>query len=160
MRRTVIIFCTLAVCFFLSACDVMTEKKDKREFYFSTRGVTFTVGDDADAFLCVLGEPNCIRVAPSCAGVGEDELYIYDGFRIYAHRDDKQCRVSVIELTNDTVMTAEGAKIGDSRERLKALYGEGVEKNGSVEYLGNLCRLCFSLCDGRVSLIKYIPIDG
>lgn len=144
----------------LTSCDGKGEKGTAREYYFCSQGITFTVGDDADKIVCALGEPNYKTVAPSCADTGDDELYVYSGFRIYAHRDANGCCIKAIELTNDAVSTSEGVKIGDFSARIYEIYGEGMKKNGAVEYSAEKLKLRFFVRDGRVIGIKYLENDG
>lgn len=160
MKKVFIISLTLAVCLAFYACEANAPQGSKREYYFISDGVAFTLGDDADKAVEALGEPNSISRAPSCAGEGQDELYIYNGFKIYAHRDEHACRVNAIELTNDTVKTEEGARIGDKSEKIIEIYGKGEENNGVIEYSGEGCILRFLVREGRVSGIKYLQNDS
>ncbi len=158
--KALIISLSLALCLLLSACEDREPGTEKGEYFFVSLGVAFTVGDDADRVIGELGEPNSVSKAPSCAGEGQDELYIYNGFRIYAHRNSHSCLVSAIELTNDTVATPEGVRIGDKSERISEIYGEGEKNKGSVEYVSEGCRVRFILRDGKVTMIKYLENDG
>ncbi len=127
-------------------------------YSFSAVGVTFTVGDDCDEIINLLGEPNSQNIAPSCADVGSDEMYIYSGFKIFAHRNYGESTIIAIELTNDTVSTAEGIFIGDPEEKVRAHYGNGEILSKGMEYRAENCKLRFFIRDGKVVSIKYVEI--
>ncbi len=155
------IICFLPViCTFLMFCACETEQNTEmpEKYFFSNAGVTFSVGDDCDEIIRRLGEPNSKTDAPSCAGVGSDEVYVYSGFRIYGYRNDGECGITSIELTNDNVSTAEGLHIGDLEEKMRAIYGDGEIFGGGTEYCAENCRLRFFIRDGKIVSIKYVEI--
>ncbi len=139
----------------MTSCDGETRKKSGGEYCFSAQGVTFSVGEDCDRVTAMLGEANSHSSAASCADPGLDELYVYNGFRIYAHRAEDRSRITAIELTNDLFATAEGVGIGDSAEHVTEIYGEGEPFSGGVEYAGENCRLRFYIKEGKISGIRY-----
>ena len=148
------------ICTLLVSCQSAEGLMSDKEYYFCHNGHRIAVGGDADGLVESIGEANRVSRTTSCAGEGEDELYIYSGFRIFAHRDKEKCTVVAIELTNDAVSTPEGIRIGDKVERVKERYGEAKEKNGFLEYESKGCRLRFYLREGRVSGVKYLKNDG
>ncbi len=152
-RGSFLIF--ILVILMLAACDHSETRVTQKQFAITAQDVTFSVGDDCDSVLEALGEPNRCSSAPSCAGEGEDELYVYNGFLITAHRAYGKAEVTSVELTNDTVSTCEGVSIGDSSERLTDIYGEGEHFSGGVEYVGKNCRLRFYIKEGKIAGIRY-----
>ncbi len=152
-------FALLAFPLLFVSCEGGSVREVSEEFFFSVSGMTFTVGDDSDRVLEALGEPNRSISSVSCAGVGQDELYIYNGFKLTCYREGGKAEITSIELTNDTVETMEGAYIGGSAEMLKRIYGEGEEFSGGVEYIGENCRLRFYIKDGKVVGVKYCGIN-
>jgi len=143
----------------LTGCGTRTEARERDEYVFYTQGVGIEVGEDADEVISRIGEPNRIASAPSCAGVGCDEVYIYNGFKISTYRYDGDAEIVSIELTNDTVATKEGIKVGSPESELCRIYGEGIEFYGGIEYLSDDSRLQFFLSDGRVRAIKYLKAE-
>ncbi len=127
----------------------------KSKYSFSVGEVVLSIGDNADLAIQRLGRCNFSSSAPSCAGVGEDEIYVYNGFKLFAHRDGENAEIVSIELTNDTVSTAEGIEIGDRAECLLEVYGEGRSIGDAVEYNGDGCKLRFTIRDGKIKFIKY-----
>ena len=143
------------VCIFAS-CGKESRTRLPEKYSFTVKGVTFSVGDDADVVTKSLGEENSFSSAPSCAGIGADELYVYNGFKITAHRAEDKAKITAIEITNDTLPTVEGVYIGSSEESVRGKYGEGSPFSGGVEYRSDVCRLRFFITDGRVTGIKYL----
>ncbi|MGM9644643.1 MAG: hypothetical protein ACI3X1_06110 [Eubacteriales bacterium] len=156
MNKKIICLIVLTLSCFLSACDGGGKAPPPEKYFFAAEGVTFSVGDDADEVTARLGECNSSASAPSCAGEGFDEVYRYNGFRIFAHRDANGAKIAEIDLVSDLLPTAEGAFIGDSADRIKEIYGEGDGFSGGVEYRAEGCRLRFFITDGRVTGIKYL----
>ncbi len=152
---SVLIICTaLTFC----TCDNRQNTDIPEKYSFSAFGVTFSVGDDCDEIIRLLGEPNSKNIAPSCADIGSDEMYIYSGFKIFAHRNYGESTITAIELTNDTVSTAEGIFIGDLEEKVRAIYGNCDMLSKSMEYRAENGKLRFYIRDGRVVSIKYVKI--
>ena len=155
MGRKSLFAILLTVCLLFACCEGKGEI-NKSDYCFSYQDITFAVGDDTDKTVMLLGEANRISRAPSCAGEGDDELYIYNGFRILSHRDGRGARIYAIELSNDACATTEGVRIGDSVGKVKEIYGNGDDKGTRIEYAGERCRLVFYLQNGKVYMIKYV----
>ncbi len=158
-RRTCLCWAALllALCLcgsFFACADSEGEQKTEK-YFFSVGGLLFSVGDELDGVTRALGEPQKRQIASSCAGVGSDEVAVYSGFRIYAHREGATAVITAIELTNDTVLTAEGVCIGDGAEKLTEIYGEGKHFSGGVEYAGANCKLRVYIKNDKVIGIRY-----
>ena len=145
-----------ALLIMLALCGCKSGQIAREEYVFYAYGIEIEVGDDVDEVIARLGAPNRCAAAESCAGLGCDEVYIYNGFKISAYREEGECEIVEIELTNDTVKTAEGISIGSPESALRAAYGEGRDFAGGREYKGEDAILRFYLSDGRVSGIKYL----
>ena len=157
-RDRVIIFVILVLLIF-SGCVTNEEARYPEEYKFSVSNFSFAVGDDADRVVSMLGKANYFTSAPSCAGVGNDELYVYSGFKLTAHRSGGGAVISAIELTNDRTSTVEGVCIGDSEEKIVEAYGNGERFSGGIEFYTDNCRLRFFVREGRVTGIKYLQND-
>lgn len=155
------IFIILAALFVLASCDGGGEEMIKEKFYFESNGVRFSVGDGADSVTKALGEARRVSRAESCAGVGEDIIYIYNGFRILAYSDGGETKITSIELTSDAVSTPEGIGIGDGEDAVIRAYGVPSKRDGKViEYESGGVKLRFSFSEGSVRSIKYLMSDG
>ncbi len=149
LRYIALLLLTILLASF-SACE-----ESAADYYLEVRGVVLSVGGDCDEAVRALGEPNSYQSAPSCAGTGSDELYIYSGFKIFAHRNDSGAVISALELSSDMHGTREGISIGDSAEKVQRIYGEGESFSGGVEYEGENCRLRIYIKKGRVAGVRY-----
>ena len=156
MRRINTLTLILLTLLTLASCGELPQTRAREEYVFYANGVEIEVGDDVDEVIARLGAPNRRAAAESCAGLGCDEVYIYNGFKISAYREEGECEIVEIELTNDTVKTAEGISIGSPESALRAAYGEGRDFAGGREYKGEDAILRYYLSEGRVRGIKYL----
>ena len=151
------LFIIIAVIFIFTSCDGNGEEMIKEKFYFECNGVRFCVGDGADSVTRALGDANRVSRADSCAGIGEDIIYIYNGFRILAYSDGGETRITSIELVSDAVSTPEGVEIGDGTDAVIRAYGVPDKRDGNViEYESGGVMLRFSFAEGSVRSVKYL----
>ena len=138
----------------LISCSNEKERVEKYGFY--SNGVEIFVGDNTESVTERLGEWIRREESPSCADMGLDVIYVYPGFRIISHEEDGVKRITLIEITSDTVSTPRGVRVGDGVDKVTSSYGEGYRRIGeSVEYSKDGCVLRFAVRDGRVVSIKY-----
>lgn len=157
MKKISVIGLLVSVFFIFASCSGEESNSNIiSEYKFNTNGMELSVGENADGVISRLMEPNYSSCAPSCAGIGQDEVYIYNGFKISVYREGEDAEITAIEITNDATSTAEGIYIGDVEASLVAAYGEGRPFEGGVEYFGENCTLRFYLKNGRISAIKYL----
>ena len=156
MRRINTLTLILLTLLTLASCGELPQTRAREEYVFYAQGVEIELGEDADEIISRLGKPNRTASAPSCAGLGIDEVYIYNGFKISAYREGDECEIVAIEFTNDTTKTAEGISIGTDASSVREIYGTGSAFSGGVEYIAEDCRLQFFISDGRVTAIKYL----
>ena len=155
MKKISVIGLLVSVFFIFAGCKG-EENNIVSDYKFNTNGMELSVGENADGVISRLMEPNYSSCAPSCAGIGQDEVYIYNGFKISVYREGEDAEITAIEITNDATSTAEGIYIGDVEARLVATYGEGRPFEGGMEYFGESCTLRFYLKNGRISAIRYL----
>ncbi len=155
------LFIILAAVLVLTSCRGKGDKREMEKYFFEYNGVRFSVGDGADEITDKLGEWNSMSRAASCAGVGEDIIYIYNGFRILACSRGDAARITAIELTSDAVSTPEGVGLGDCADAVIKTYGVPETRDGNIiEYESGGVRLRFLLSKGSVRSVKYLPCDG
>lgn len=98
------------------------------------KGYLFKAGDGGNVVLAAddvfdkatadkLGEPKEYFEAPSCAFKGLDKIYTYEHFTLYTYPKDETDYVYSIVLTDDTMSTPEGIKIGMDKQAMEAAYG-------------------------------------
>lgn len=156
MKKISIAGLLLLVFLIFTGCEERGDEYVLEEFKFKTNEIEMSVGEDADSVISRMTPPNYSSCAPSCAGEGRDEVYIYNGFKINVYREGEDAEIVSIEVTNDTLPTKEGIYIGDVEAKLREVYGEGRPFSGGVEYFGEKSTLRFYLKNGRVTAIKYM----
>lgn len=92
-------------------------------------------GADPAAVLPTLGEPLDRLEAPSCVHDGMDRVYYYAGYEINTNptADGGEVIVSIY-LSDDSITTDEGLRIGDKAEKVTELYGEATPEGGMYVY--------------------------
>ena len=92
-------------------------------------------GADPADLLPALGEPIDRLEAPSCVHDGMDRVYYYAGYEINTNptADGGEVIVSIY-LSDDSITTDEGLRIGDSAEKITQLYGEVTPEGGVYVY--------------------------
>lgn len=92
-------------------------------------------GADPAALLPALGEPLDRLEAPSCVHDGMDRVYYYAGYEINTNptADGGEVIVSIY-LSDDSITTDEGLRIGDSADKIVQLYGEAAPEGGVYVY--------------------------
>lgn len=125
-------------------------------YTFSYNGTTIEMDADAAPVLEKLGDPVSYFEATSCAFEGLDKMYTYNGFELDTYPKGDKDYVSTVILKDDSVTTAEGICIGDSREKLLQAYPDGgTEENGMITYEKNGMKLCFIIKEDAVASIEY-----
>ena len=95
----------------------------KAAFTLSYNGQTVKIDAKADAVVSAWGEPKKYQELPTC-GIGDlDKLYDYGSVRIRTYQVDGVDYISVIELMDDLVETAEGVAIGSGKDLVSQKYG-------------------------------------
>ncbi len=95
-------------------------------------GQAVSVGEDGAGIEERFGTPEDYAEAQSCYGNGYDKLYTYAGFEITTYPDANGNGefVSVLVLTDDTVVTGLGLKVGMTQSRMVELYGADFVQRG------------------------------
>ena len=124
-------------------------------YAFTTGGTTVQVDGDVAPVLEKLGEPLSYFEAASCAFEGLDKTYTYSGFQIITYPNGEKDCVSTIILKDDSVSTAEGVSIGDSKEKIQEVYGSGSEEGNMIVYAKGDMKLCFIMQNDEIASIEY-----
>lgn len=125
-------------------------------YAFSYNGTVIEVDADAAPILAVLGDPVSYFESQSCAFEGMDKMYTYNSFELDTYPNESKDYVSTVILKDDSVATAEGICIGDSREKLLQAYPDGgKEEDGMIVYEKGNMRLCFIIKGDEVVSIEY-----
>lgn len=120
-------------------------------FSFTYNGTEIKINDDSDMVVAALGTPNSQFDAPSCAFDGTSYTYEYPGFSIETYPDGGTNRVYAVTLKDTTVATAEGLKVGDDADTVKAKLGEPEkETNSFIQYSTDGIALIFFFDDKQI----------
>ena len=131
-------------------------------FAFVHNNVKITPNDLVDPLITALGSNYTYHESPSCAYIGLDKMYIYQGFAIYTYPDDKAVdHVLQVVLTDDSLSTPEGLRLGDTAAKVIELYGNDYEEsNGSYAYTHGKTSLVIIIKNDRVQSIQYNYTDS
>ncbi|MCM1261271.1 MAG: hypothetical protein NC313_01015 [Butyrivibrio sp.] len=139
--------------------DTQTESTQaqaaEKGYVFSYNGVSVIIDAEAASIIDALGEPVSYFEAASCAFEGLDKMYTYNGFELDTYPTNDADYVSSLIIKDDSVSTAEGVCIGDSREKMQQAYGDGEESGGMTVYAKDGMKLCFILQEDEIVSIEY-----
>ena len=155
MKRLSLIFAAilLLVCC-LTACD----QNKGGEYSFTYNGQDVRIGEDGNAVASALGSPVDYIEEDSCGGEGPDKTFVYPGFRYDTVMQGGVDRIVKIVLTDDSVATPQGIRIGDAKSAVISAYGDGYTEtaDGGLVYTDGNAKLMFGIRDGVVTAIHYI----
>jgi len=149
----------------LCACTpAQTEDGKKADAYVFKKGsVAIAIDADLAPIVEALGEPINYAEAPSCAHTGTSKYYTYAGIDIESYPDGKKDRVYIVALIDDSVATAEGIRVGDSRDDLLEVYGEPTsssDKTYLYEAQGMYLKFIMTANGKTISQIQYMHSDA
>lgn len=134
-----------------------SREPDEKGYVFESAGTAIEIDAKVDTYTSRLGEPKGgYYEAKSCAFDGLDKFWYYDGFTIQAYQKDGEDLVYQVLLTDDTVKTKEGVKIGDTKDKIISVYGSGYKVNGTMYiYESGNMMLEFNIKDDVIISIAY-----
>lgn len=135
-----------------------SQKQEEKGYVFESGGTVIEVDTKVDIYTSKLGEPKGgYYEAKSCAFDGLDKFWYYDGFTIQAYQKDGVDLVYMVSLTDDTVKTKEGVKIGDAKDKMTSVYGSNCKVEGNMHsYESGNMMLEFNIKDDSIISINYI----
>ena len=125
---------------------------------FVYKGYAIIAGRDAAPVAEAIGAPKDVFEAPSCAfeGQGMDKIFYYSGFEIYTWPRDGADYIASVILTDDSVSTGKGVRLGMSLGDVTDAYGGGYQSaSGLYTYKTEKSSLSFLIEDGEVAAITY-----
>ncbi len=128
---------------------------DESDFKFTYNGHSVVLGENINGFTENVSPDSHIS-SPSCLGNGEDHVYTYSSFVIYAYKTSDSMIVTGIDLTSGDVATAKNIKINSSVDDLLNAYGDNYSKQGS-EYVYSIGdrNIRFKISGEKVDSISY-----
>ena len=132
----------------------------EKGFTLTYKGAEIVVGDNMAPLLEKLGEPTKYFESESCAYQGLDKVYTYGSVVIYTYPDKENDYVLSFEIKDDTLSTAEGIYIGDSKDKVAQVYGDpSSTTDSSVSYVKGNVTLSFIFTNDSVNSITYAKVE-
>lgn len=140
-----------------------TNASASKAYVFSYNGAEIAIDDELDGVLAALGSYDRHETSPSCNHDGDAHFYYY-GTKIELESYPKNGKDLLYKITlfDDTVKTAEGIRIGDTKDAVIKAYGDAAEEKGTaLRYRAGDMYLQFNFTkDGLVSQIQYLHPDA
>lgn len=141
----------------LSLCLSACEQNAGGDYSFAYNGKPVRIGEDGNTVASSLGAYTDYIEEDSCGGEGPDKSFVYPGFRYETVMQNGVDRIVKIVLTDDSVATPQGVRIGDAKSAVIAAYGDGYTEtaDGNLIYTDGQTKLTFGIRDGVVTAIHY-----
>ena len=153
MKKVVIL---LLVLLCLTGCASPEAPAEEENLTFVYHGVAISPHGDAAPVIEALGDPKSYTEESSCAFEGLDKTYYYGAFYLTTYPMDGKDYVYTLWFADDTVMTAEGIRIGSTQTQVESAYGADVfNGTNAFELTKEKSRLTILVTDGLVSGIRY-----
>ena len=137
-NRSRILIAAIALCLIMAACGkgepAPTGGFGEKDLGIAIGGQTYYLREDSAALISALGDDYEYSEVVSCVYDGKDKTFEYDGITIGTVPVDGKDLIEVITLTRDSYATLRGARVGDSLDTVKSLYGENLLDDGYLTY--------------------------
>ena len=141
-----------------SSADSSSDAKVNEGFVFEYNNIQICVNNNMKDIYDALGKEDKYQESASCAALGMAKTYVYGNgaFQIQTTPDNDRDVITSIVLINDTVQTAEGIRIGSSKDDVIKAYGESEEgTDTTLVYSKAGAKLVIVLTNDQVSQIVY-----
>ena len=128
-------------------------------FVLTVADCTITMGAEAAPILAALGKPVTVTEEASCAFDGTEKTYRYEHFCLTTCPVDGAEIICRVWFTDDSLSTAEGIRVGSSRDAVAQTYGGDVFKDDGLCVLNRgESSLTILLANGAVTSVQYALI--
>ena len=147
----------LAAALLLGLCLCACDQGKGVEYTFAYNGTAIRIGDDGNTAAAALGAYTDYIEEDSCGGEGPDKSFVYPGFRFDTVMQNGVDRIVRIVVTDDSIATPQGVKIGDAKSAVVTAYGDGYIEtaDNNLVYSDGYTRITFGIRDGKVTAIHY-----
>ena len=144
------------------AASKTTETKEEVKYEFKSGETVISMGAEAAGILTALGKASSTFERESCAYQGKNKVYTYKGFELCTYPVNKKDCVESVYIFDATVSTPEGIKIGSTKKKVLAAYGDAYNadeaKFGTYAYTAGNTQLKIYTTKDVVDAIEYIVI--
>lgn len=166
MKKIIIAICVALVvivgCVFLFSNsgnnNVTTNKNNNKENTFGLKYENVDITPGVKFNKNKIKKEAEVSVIPSCAIDGNDNIYKYDNVEITTNDYGNKEVVYSIYFLDETVVTNEGIKIGDSKDDVKKAYPDIDDSVATYTYDKDGIRAMFTIENDVVKAIEYIYI--
>ncbi len=123
LKKTRLLILVVMFVVMLSACGAKAGMSED-DLIFHVGDSAFALDSDASKLVEALGENYTYSEAVSCAYVGMDKVFSYDGIDIFTYPLDDIDRIDEIYITSDAYQTAKGITVGSTLSEIQAAYGK------------------------------------
>lgn len=123
LKKTRLIILVLLLVVTLAACGARSGMTEE-DLIFHTGGGDFALDSDASKLVQALGDDYTYSEAVSCAYIGMDKVFSYDGIDVFTYPLDGIDRIDEIYITSDAYMTTKGITVGSTLSDIQKAYGK------------------------------------
>ncbi|HWQ57655.1 MAG TPA: hypothetical protein VN540_01455 [Clostridia bacterium] len=137
MKRMFPIVAAVMFCLIFAACTgdaAPTGAFSEKDLGIGVGDGTYYLREDSAPLVEALGTDCEYSAQVSCVYDGEDKTFEYAGITVETVPVDGKDVIEVITLTDDAYATLRGAKVGDTLDEVKALYGDAYFDDGYLTY--------------------------
>lgn len=138
LKRNYILIAAIALCLIMAACSnspaALSGDFGEDDLGISIGGSAYYLREDSAPLIEALGADYEYSEMVSCVYDGKDKTYAYDGISVSTVPVDGKDIIEVITLTSAEYSTLRGAKVGDTLDAVKAVYGDKWFDDGYLTY--------------------------
>ena len=137
MKKMLPIIAAIMLCLLFAACGggaAPSGAFSEKDLGIGVGGNTYYLREDSVPLLEALGTDCEYSAQVSCVYDGEDKTFAYDGITVETVPVEGKDVIENITLTDAAYPTLRGAKVGDTLDSVKALYGDAYFDDGYLTY--------------------------
>lgn len=138
MKRMITLLLLAALALTAFGCagkpSAVTGAFSKSDLGIELSGKRYYLREDSADAIKALGDGYEYSETLSCVYEGQDKTFTYDGLIVSTVPVNQKDVVEMFTLTSPAYTTLRGAKVGDTRDAVIALYGEDYFDDGYLTY--------------------------
>lgn len=159
MKKICLLLLIVCTVLWICGCSAPAPQPVESGFVLTVADCTITMGAEAAPILAALGKPVTVTEEASCAFDGTEKTYRYEHFCLTTCPVDGAEIICRVWFTDDSLSTAEGIRVGSSRDAVAQAYGGDVFKDDGLCVLNRSeSSLTILLTNGAVTSVQYALI--